>query len=194
VSGQPCKERSGTVTLEVVADERLCRLEGSQAEARHEKWVTRDANHRAKTIFCELAPVIDDRLYKVAPGCAVDTEFGLSSAKIAFEYDSGAVIEWMSQRCFAVDPFQSVVCQGERVEKWRTRCHGVHGGAEVMTEARESERQCAGRTTRLSFGFEDLDLKSRLRQDNGSGESIGTCSDHVGAAHRCKMRQSIMAR
>ena len=72
-----------------------------------------------------------------------------------------------------MNPFESVVCEGECVEEGRACGHGENGCAEVVLEAGECEGQRADCTARLGLGLEDLDSEACLGEANGGGEAVG---------------------
>jgi hypothetical protein len=49
--------------------------------------------------------------------------------------------------------------------------------AEVVQESRQGQRKSAGAATSLRLGFEDVNLQSCLRQNNGRRQTVGAGSD-----------------
>jgi hypothetical protein len=53
----------------------------------------------------------------------------------------------------------------------------MHSRAEVMVEARQRELHRARAASGQCFGFENFDLHSGLRQNDGSRKSVRPCSN-----------------
>ncbi len=60
----------------------------------------------------------------------------------------------------------------------------MHGRAEVVEKAGQRERKGARAAAGLRLRLEDVNLQSRLRQDNGRSQTVGTCSDDNGSSLR----------
>lgn len=57
----------------------------------------------------------------------------------------------------------------------------MHSRAEVVEKARQRELHRARAASGQRFGFENFDLQSGLRQNDGSRKSVRSCSDDYGA-------------
>jgi len=62
----------------------------------------------------------------------------------------------------------------------------MYGGAKVVLKSWQGKRKGASATAGLRLGFEDVDLQSGLRQNDGRGQAIGTCSDDNGSSLCCR--------
>ena len=139
--------------------------------------MARHVRHGTEDFLGEGQPVFRKWLDKTAPGFSVRTKGSLGIGEIAFEHDGGSVVEWMGERRGAVNPVQSVIFERKCREKRRAHSKRVNGGAEIVAEAWEGEREGAGRSTGLRFGLENLDAKPSLRENDRGGEAVGARSD-----------------
>jgi len=62
----------------------------------------------------------------------------------------------------------------------------MYGGTEVVEKSGQCERKGARAATGLRFGFKNVDLQSGLRQNDGRGQTVGTCSDDNGSSLGCR--------
>src|SRR5579864_3658322 len=83
----------------------------------------------------------------------------------------------MRQRAGRMNPFESMVRQRQRGEKWRPGSKWIHGRSEVMKKAGQSELECPCCASRLGLRFENGHLQSSLGENNGRCETIRTSTD-----------------
>ena len=86
----------------------------------------RNAQRRAKCVFRKFHPVVGSGLHQTAPQLAVRSQRAFRMFQVALQDHGRAIVEWMRQRRFTVDPFQSVIRQRQRGKKWRTRRERIH--------------------------------------------------------------------
>ena len=67
----------------------------------------------------------------------------------------------------------------------------MYGRAEVVKEPGEGKRKSARTPARLRLGLEDLNLPTRLRENNGRGQTVGTCSDDDSSTLSCGHEDSL---
>jgi len=103
-----------------------------------------------------------------------------TSSKIPLQQDRCTIIHGMRQGDWRVDPFQTVIGQGQRRKEWRSGSHRMHRGTEIMVEAGQRQLHVARSSAGLRFGFEDFHLEPSLRQHNGHCQIVRTRSDHAG--------------
>ena len=56
-------------------------------------------------------------------------------------------------------------------------------GAEIMEEARKRELEGARGASGLRLGFENVHVRAALRKYDGSGQAVGSRTDHTGSAN-----------
>jgi hypothetical protein len=84
-------------------------LKGGQPEAGHAQRVIRYANDWTEAIEHELWPMLDQGLKEVSPGSTVYSERDFGTPDIAFQHDSGAVVERMREGRVAMYPMQPMI-------------------------------------------------------------------------------------
>jgi len=98
-----------------------------------------------------------------------------------------AIIEGMGQRERRMNPFQTVLFQGQRPKEGSGYCHRMNRGANIVDETWQSEFGGAGTTTNLWLRFHDQDGPARLRHDDGGGQPVWPRSND----NRVVARESI---
>src|SRR5882724_6632822 len=90
----------------------------------------------------------------------------------------------MGQRAWRMNPFESVVRQWKRREKWRPSSEWIHRRSKVMEKAGQSEFESSRGASRLRLGFENVHLQPSLRENNGRRKPIGTGADDASSAYQ----------
>ena len=154
----------------------------------------RQQRNRPQHLRRQFVPVLGEWPEHPSPLLAVLAERALGLAEIALQNYRRAIVQGMRQRRRWLNPFQSVIAQRQRREERRGQRHGMHGRAEVVLKSGKSKGKRTSAAAGLRLSFVDLDLQSRLRQNNGRGQAVGTCSDDHGSARGCGHRNSVCER
>src|SRR5260221_11456086 len=104
--GETGKECTSARPAEVMRGESLRRLKRGHAELRHQERMMRNTHKRAEAVVSEFFPMIDERLYKPAPGFCVGAQFPVHVGKIALQHDRSAIVVRVRERRLAVHPSQ----------------------------------------------------------------------------------------
>ena len=196
MSGESGEEGAGAWAFEFVASDPLRGLDAVEREAGHAQGMAGKAEERAEGVDGEVVPMLSigsgeigsreigtqEGIEEGAPAAAIHAEDAVSGGEIALEYDC-AVVEGMSERRVAMNPFKTVLGEGERLEERRGDGHGKDGRSEVVLKAGEGQGQGTGSAAGLGLGFVYVDSDASLREDDGGGEAVGTGSDDDGAGH-----------
>src|SRR5258708_28642640 len=91
----------------------------------------------------------------------------------------------MGKRSRRMNPFQSMILEGQRREKRRACAQRMHGRSKIVQEAWQRQSHGARCTACDRLGLEHIDLQACLSQYDRRCQSIGTRANHTClAAHR----------
>src|SRR5271163_554645 len=156
----------------------------NQAEAPKQQRMPRKQVNGTKHFGGQVAPALGERQHEPAPSYAILTQRGISVAQIALQRDRGTVVKGMRQRARRVNPFEPVIRQRQRGEKWRPGSQWMHRRSEVMEKAGQGELKRSGGASRLGLRFKNVHFPSTLSENDGPSETIGTGADDASlAAH-----------
>ena len=86
-----------------------------------------------------------------------------------------------------MNPFQTAIAEWQRIKKWRSRGHRMHGGSKVMKKAGGSEGQCARSSTGFRFRLVHFDMQPSLGEHDGRGKAIRS-----GSYDACALRKPLL--
>src|SRR5580700_8037207 len=97
----------------------------------------REQADRTQDFRCKLIPVSGVWFHERAPGGAVGAKRVCGFAQVTLQHDCGAIVERMCQRSGRVNPFQSVIAQGQCGEKWRAGSEWMDGRSKIVLKTRQ---------------------------------------------------------
>jgi len=100
------------------------------------------------------------------------------------QQDGPALIQGMSERRGRMDPLQPVRRKIERFKAGRRCSHRVDRRAQVVEKAGESECESPGAPADRIRTFENSRFTTRARHNDGSGQTVGSGTDHGRAFFR----------
>ena len=97
-----------------------------------------------------------------------------------FEQGHPAIVERMGQRGGRMNPFESVVGQGQRAEERRNDAERMDGRAGVVKEAGLRQFRRAGAAADGVFGFQHQGGAAGAGDGDSGGQAVGTRADDDG--------------
>src|SRR6266487_5827317 len=144
-----CKDGARTLTLEELLRQTLRRTQGSEAEATECKGMAeqRRQAQRSQESLLNEGPIGDKSGHKPFVGSGVNIQGGACCINRAFEQDGAAIVEGMREGKRRLNPFQTVLCQGQRAKERRVQAERMDRGAHIVHETRQCQFKRAAAAT-----------------------------------------------
>ena len=95
------------------------RLKGFKAELKVDPRMLGRQGKRAEEVFYDSLPVINKRSHQPPVGLSVDSQGLAGGFQRAFQHGSPPAVQRVRHGRIWMNPFQTVLSQGQRAEKWR---------------------------------------------------------------------------
>ena len=166
------RTKRGHVQFEIDAVLRRLRKEAHPSQTLPAKRMTGPRHQRAQNVVRQLRPALRQWLHQAAPSRAIFAERCLRVVEIPLQQDCRAIVHGVRQWSRRMDPFQTIVVQGQGRKEWRSHAHRMYRGTKIMMEAGECQLHGARSSAGQRFCFEDFNVQPSPRQHDGRCQTV----------------------